>query len=116
MRWVGEGTAHYFAYYVAGKIDGLDEPFNLMFETAYRGGQDGESIDSADNAAAALRLMVERGDLTENEIINGSIFETCDWPAKWQDSDPAVAFAKDNWMNIELDSGKWEFASEALSN
>jgi len=115
LRWVGEGTAHYFAYYVAGEIEGLVEPFNRMFEIAYLGGRDGESIDTADNAAAALRLMVERGDLTENEIIDGSIFETCDWPAQWQTSDPAVAFAKNNWMNIEIENGQWGFTSEALN-
>jgi len=116
LRWVSEGTAHYFAYYVAGEIGGLDEPFNMMFETAYRGGQDGEShIDTADNAAAALRLMVERGELTESEIIDGSIFETCDWPTQWQTSDPAVAFAKNNWMNIEQSGGTWGFTPAALN-
>ena len=117
LRWVNEGTAHYFAYYVAGEIDSLAEPFNMMFETAYRGGRDGESyIDTADNAAAALRLMVERGDLAESEIIDGSMFETCDWPTQWQISDPAIAFAKNNWMNIELDNGEWGFTSESLNN
>ena len=100
---------------MAGEIEGLVEPFNRMFEIAYLGGRDGESIDTADNAAAALRLMVERGDLTENEIIDGSIFETCDWPTQWQTSDPAVAFAKNNWMNIEQSGGTWGFTPAALN-
>ena len=85
-----------------------------MFETAYRGGRDGESIDAADNAAAALRLMVERGDLREEEIIDGSIFESCDWPDQWQTSDPAVTYALGNWMQIEFINGSWAFKSTVL--
>ena len=114
LRWVGEGTAHYFAYVVAAELNGVADPFSGMFQTARQDAIAGEGLNTADPAAAALRLMVERGDLLESEILDGSIFETCDWPENWQRSNPRVAYAQDNWQQIQFDGDKWGFTEAAL--
>jgi hypothetical protein len=114
LRWVGEGTAHYFAYVVAAELNGVPDPFSGMFQTARQDALAGEGLATADPAAAALRLMVERGDLLESEILDGSLFETCDWPENWQRSNPGVAYAQDNWQKIQFDGDKWGFTEEAL--
>ena len=115
LRWVAEGTAHYFAYVVAAELNGVADPFSGMFQTARQDALAGEGLNTADPAAAALRLMVERGDLLESAILDGSIFETCDWPENWQRSNPGVAYAQDNWQQIQFDGDNWGFTEAALT-
>jgi hypothetical protein len=114
LRWVGEGTAHYFAYVVAAELNGTDDAAETMLRDAERGAQGGETLSSAESAAAALRLMVERGDLLEEDIMSARIFETCSWPDNWQASIPSVSYAMNNWQEIESRSGKWVFKSSVL--
>lgn len=115
LRWVGEGTAHYFAYVVAAELNGTNDSIATMLEAAWRGAQGGEDLSSAESAAAALRLMVERGDLLEDDIMSARIFESCDWPDKWQGSNDSVTFAKENWQEIERSGDTWSFKDTALS-
>lgn len=114
LRWVGEGTAHYFAYVVAAELNGTDDAAETMLRDAERGARGGETLSSAESAAAALRLMVERGDLLEEDIMSARIFETCSWPDDWQASIPSVSYAMNNWQEIESRSGKWVFKSSVL--
>jgi hypothetical protein len=115
LRWVGEGTAHYFAYVVSAELNGSNDSTETMLEAAWRGAQNGEDLSVAESAAAALRLMVERGDLLEDDIMSAKVFESCDWPNKWQSSNDSVAFAKGNWQEIEHRDGKWSFKDSALA-
>jgi hypothetical protein len=114
LRWVGEGTAHYFAYVVAAELNGTDDAIETMLRDAEGGARGGETLSSAESAAAALRLMVERGDLLEEDIMSARIFETCSWPDDWQASIPSVSYAMENWQEIESRSGKWVFKSSVL--
>jgi len=114
LRWVGEGTANYFAYVVAAELNGTDDAAEAMLRDAERGARGGETLSSAESAAAALRLMVERGDLLEEDIMSARIFETCSWPDDWQASIPSVSYAMNNWQEIESRSGKWVFKSSVL--
>ncbi len=114
LRWVAEGTAHYFAYVVAAELNGTDDAIETMLRDAERGARGGETLSSAESAAAALRLMVERGDLLEEDIMGARIFETCSWPDNWQISIPSVSYAMNNWQEIESRSGKWVFKNSVL--
>jgi len=114
LRWVAEGTAHYFAYVVAAELNGTDDAIETMLRDAERGARGGETLSSAESAAAALRLMVERGDLLEEDIMGARIFETCSWPDNWQTSIPSVSYAMSNWQEIESRSGKWVFKNSVL--
>ncbi len=113
LRWVAEGTAHYFAYVVAAKLNGTDDAIETMLRDAERGARGGETLSSAESAAA-LQLMVERGDLLKEDIMGARIFETCSWPDNWQTSIPSVSYAMSNWQEIESRSGKWVFKNSVL--
>ncbi len=64
---------------------------------------------------AAVRLMIERGDLTEAEVMDGSIFDDCGWADDFSWSNPAVAHVQDDWHRIEWSGGTWGFTAAALA-
>ena len=95
-------------------MNGTDDAIETMLRDAERGARGGETLSSAESAAAALRLMVERGDLLEEDIMGARIFETCSWPDNWQTSIPSVSYAMSNWQENESRSGKWVFKNSVL--
>jgi len=49
------------------------------------------------------------GDLTEAEVPGAGIFDDCDWVDGFSRSNPAAAYARDNWHRIEQTGGTWGF-------
>ena len=64
--------------------------------------------------STAVRLLIERGVITEDQILSTSIFETCDWVDTFGAAVPEVIHAKANWHQIENVGGAWGFKTAAL--
>jgi hypothetical protein len=117
-RWLAEGTATYFAYMIQDQINGTTNGIQLMFAAANVAANESQDInsDQATSSAAAVRLLIERGVITEDEIVSGSIFETCDWVDTFGAALPSVIHAKANWHQFENVGGTWGFKAAALQN
>ena len=70
---------------------------------------------SAAKSAAAVRLMIERGDLTEADVMGATIFNDCGWADDFSMSNTAAAYARTNWHLIEQSGGTWGFTAAALN-
>ena len=62
-----------------------------------------------------MRPMIERGDLTEADVLGATMFNDCDWADDFSMSNPAAAYARTNWHRIEQSGGIWGFTSAALN-
>ena len=115
-RWLAEGTATYFASMIQDQINGTTNGIQLMFAAANVAANESQDInsDQAASGAAAVRLLIERGVITEDEIVSGSIFETCDWVDTFGAAVPSVIHAKANWHQFENAGGQWGFKASAL--
>ena len=111
-----EGAAEYFAYFLTEKRF-LDRPaVTTLLENALNDHQRGDGIDqgNATAAAAALRLMVERGDLAHDAIMDGSLFHSCARSGEYGPDVPSVQSARSDWVQIEKRDGEYEFAAAVV--
>ena len=115
-RWLAEGTADYFSYIIRDQINGTTNGIQLMLAAANSAANESLDInsDQATSSAAAVRLLIERGVITEEQIVSGSMFETCDWVDTFGAALPSVIHAKANWHQIENVGGTWGFKAAAL--
>ena len=72
----------------------------------------GNSISS--RGAAGIRLMIERGWLTETSILDGSFFHNCVSESDYTDSNSNVLSTKTLWYKIQETGGVYSFTSEAV--
>ena len=70
--------------------------------------------DVAVSGAAAVRLLIEREVITEDQVISATLFESCDWVDTFASDVPEVIHAKANWHQIENVGGTWGFKTAAL--
>ena len=115
--WIAEGTADYFSYVVQAEINGEAHPASAILQAANNDAQE-SGTDLGRNAAksaAAVRLMIERGDLAEADVMGATIFNDCDWADDFSMSNTAAAYARTNWHLIEQSGGTWGFTPAALN-
>ena len=115
--WIAEGTADYFSYVVQAEINGEAHPASAILQAANNDAQE-SGTDLGRNAAksaAAVRLMIERGDLAEADVMGATIFNDCDWADDFSMSNTAAAYARTNWHLIEQSGGTWGFTAAALN-
>jgi hypothetical protein len=88
----------------------------LLFAAASSAANESKNINDsiATTGSAAVRLLVERGVITEEQILKGSLFETCDWIDTFGADVPEVIHAKANWHRIQNIGGTWGFTAAAL--
>ena len=111
-----EGAAQYFAYFVT-EMRFPDRPaVPTLLGNALQDHQQGDGIDegSSTAAAAALRLMVERGDLSHNAIMDGSLFHSCARSGEFGPDVPTVRSARVEWPQIEESDGDYQFAAAVV--
>jgi hypothetical protein len=115
-RWFAEGTAEYFAFLKQAEIKGTANAIPLLFAAASSAANESKNINDsiATTGSAAVRLLVERGVITEEQILKGSLFETCDWIDTFGADVPEVIHAKANWHRIQNIGGTWGFTAAAL--
>ena len=132
---VVEGPADYFTYFTADEIY-TDEDRRNYGRLDYRGPADslmkeaGGSIERsgtndvtgeglATRAAVMVRLMVEKGWLSHESILDGSFNHNCA-RADLNPSNPDFVFAWENWFRFEVVENtrnrEWRFLDSVLNN
>jgi len=118
-RWLMEGAAHYFATWLVAEIHDKTNYLSQILDIAYHSfKRNGEQIyDAAPDkwGAAALSLMVKQNLITEDSILDGSLFHNCDRELVFNKNNPAIQKIKDSWNLIEKFGDAYEFKPEALN-
>ena len=120
-----EGTADYAAKIAIGELFGSEHLYGGKYENrksilgeAYENYMLGDTEMSTVQGAAALALMVERGDLDERIILDASMWWNCKVLDDYSDDNASVVWAKNNWFKIQKTEGPiptYQFTSEALA-
>jgi hypothetical protein len=112
-----EGAAEYFGKIVTGQINGTDG-VNKLLEQIYMDYQSSKdkSIDSGNNWAAGVRLMIERNILNESIVLDGSLFHNCETETNYTDSNLEMGKIKTLWYLIEKNDDQYSFSAQALND
>jgi hypothetical protein len=117
--WMVEGGAHYFStMLVAGAQDSKDGVSQILHDALRISEDEGTNIDEVSNdrsGAAALRLMIERGMVTEEAIMGGRFFHACARELEFDSNSPGIQFIRHNWYKIQRGNGGYYFDDTALS-
>ena len=114
--WINEGAADYFSNIeMYGSSVGVQKILELGLE-AYNEDSSAAITGTgvASRGSAGLRLMVERGTLTEINILDGSLFHSCATESDYTDSNSNIVTAESKWYKIEESGGVYSFTSEAV--
>ena len=126
-QWLVEGAAHYFATWLVAEINNTSDHESQILELALKEFErEGENIeiDAASNSgigpdkwgAAALNLMVKQNLITEDSILDGSLFHNCDRELVFNKTNPNMQKINDSWSLIEKVGDTYKFNQEALAN
>ena len=63
---------------------------------------------------AAMVLMIERGMITEKQIINGSLFNNCDWINTFDPAAKGIDYIFENFNKIEFSGGKYFYSDATI--
>ena len=117
LRWFAEGTADYFGVYMAAKDDGRDDYVQTMLKRAYLDLRGDPGMPLGANTyvqTAAMVLMIERGMITEKQIINGSLFNNCDWINTFDPAAKGIDYIFENFNKIEVSGGKYFYSDATI--
>ena len=116
-RWFAEGTADYFGVYMAAKIEGRENYRQKILERAYLDlkGDPGMGLDSAYVQSAAVVLMIDRGMISEEKLLNGSYFHNCSWIDEFDPLAVGIDYIFENFNKIQLIDGEYSYSSEVIS-
>ena len=117
-----EGAAHYFATWLVAEEYGKPNYRSQILEDAKQSFEHnrndkslGEDTPSPDRTgAAALSLMIEHGMITEESILNGSLFHKCARELEFDHTSEEIQRVKNSWYLIENNNGTFRFKEEAL--
>jgi len=118
LRWFAEGTADYFGVYMAAKDDGRDDYMQRMLKRAYLDlrGDPGMPLEANSYVqTAAMVLMIERGVITEEQILNGSYFNNCDWINTFDPGAPGMDYIFENFNKIEVSGGSYSYSEATIA-
>ena len=117
--WMVEGGAHYFStMLMAGTQDSEVGVSQILHDALRVSGSEGTTLDKGSNdraGAAALRLMIERGMITEEAIMSGRFFHDCARELEFNSDSPEIQFIRENWYKIQRTSNGYYFDDTALS-
>jgi len=115
-RWLSEGAAHYAARMAMANTTSEKSGLQMILEDAYLAYQGGETELSTFQGGAALALMVLRGDILESEILTASMWTACQSQDIYNENNPVIRYATDNWFQIDLDTsnGVYSFKPSVL--
>ena len=91
------------------------DKFLLDASNAFSESGPGMYDGGAASGAGGLALMIQRGLLEEESVLDASLFHSCDRELFYDSSTPEIKFIRDSWHLIEKDNkGGYKFRSEAL--
>jgi hypothetical protein len=116
-RWFAEGTADYFGVYMAAKIEGRENYRQKMLKRAYEDlqGDPGMGLESAYVQSAAMVLMLDRGMISEEKLLNGSYFHNCSWIDEFDPQAVGIDYIFENFNKIRILDGEYSYSSEVIS-
>jgi len=120
--WMYEGGAHYFATWLVteeyGKPDYRSQILNEAKQSFERNGNNKNLVKENPEpdrvGAAALSLMIEHGMITEESILDGTLFHNCDRELKFDYTSPEIQHINNSWYLIEENDGIFEFQEKAF--
>jgi hypothetical protein len=118
LRWFAEGTADYFGVFMAAKLEGREDHRQKLLERAYLDLKGDPSMSLSDNTyvqSAAMILMMERSQVSEAKILDGSYFHNCEWIEEFSPEAKGMQFVFDNFNTIEVSDGVYRYPEEAIS-
>jgi hypothetical protein len=112
--WVVEAGAAYFGTaMVLQRQNRLSELKNRLLETALQiiTDHNAELADPgiAEKGAAVFRLMVEKGWLEEESILDASLYHDCKWVTDFQADNPNIKTVKNTYHHIVYSNDKYDF-------
>lgn len=118
LRWFAEGTADYFSLFMQSQQDGRDDYEQRILERAQLELQGDPGMTMASNTyleTAGILLLIKRGLVSHEKVIDGSYFTNCDWIETFDPSQPEVKFAFDNFGQIESVDGEFAYPDEVIN-
>ena len=118
LRWFAEGTADYFGVYMAAKDDGRDDYVQTMLKRAYLDlrGDPGMPLEANTYVqTAAMVLMIERDMISEEKILDGSYFNSCDWINTFDPGAPGMDYVFENFNKIEVSGGSYSYSEATIA-
>ena len=118
LRWFAEGTADYFSMYMQAQEDERDDLEQRILQRATLDLQGDPGLTLGSNTyvqTAAMVLMIKRGIVSEEKIIDGSYFNNCDWIDTFDPSEPQIAYIFENFRNIEASNGTFAYSNETIA-
>ena len=108
--WFVEGGAHYFSTTLVSEINNNSNPNSDILKIASENySRDSSAIGPDKWGAAALRLMVELNLLTEESILDGSLFHNCARELEFDKQSSDIQGIKSSWFLIENKNGIYQF-------
>jgi len=114
--WISEGAASYFADYMSFRDYGWMSSFpsgilKYINETKWKNRELTRPVGTPlydeqeyyDKGILALRLMIEKGWLKESALLNGTLFDNCNYKKISLSSN--LQFIKDNFDKVEIKKG-----------
>ena len=118
MRWFAEGTADYFGHYMAAKNEGrTDHKQRLLarFHTSLITEPNVKLDSNTYPQAAAMILMMERGLITEEKLVNGSYFNDCKWINTFDPANQNMKYIFNNFSKIKFSGGVYSYTDSAIN-
>ena len=115
--WFNEGAAHYFSTTLLAEIEGKD-PYSEILRMALIASKEGGDIliGQPDKwGAAALLLMTQLNELSEESIMNASLFNNCAKENEFDKDSILIKHVRKSWYSIEENNNVFTFSEKALS-
>ena len=115
--WFNEGAAHYFSTTLLAEMEGKD-PYSEILRMALIASKEGGDIviGQPDKwGAAALLLMTKLNELSEESIMNASLFNNCAKENEFDKDSILIKHVKKSWYSIEENNNVFTFSEKALS-
>ena len=65
--------------------------------------------------AAAMILMMERGLITEEKLVNGSYFNDCKWINTFDPANQNIKYIFNNFSKIKYSGGVYSYTDSAIN-
>jgi hypothetical protein len=101
-RWMVEGGAHYFSTMLLNDLN-QEEARQVMYEQARQSLNESEGLreEAPDRkGAAALLLMIDKGMITHESVMDGSLFHDCARELEFGSSNPEVVAVEQEWSEF----------------
>ena len=121
IRWFVEGTAEYFGNYMAAEIEARSDYVQTLLESAYGDFQSDMANPPLKHAgayiqAAAIELMIQRGSLSLDRVLDGSYYHDCGYAEQFALTTEEVQYIAENVSRLQLLKGEYRFPSSVLQN